>query len=218
VADLGQLNQGDVITMRVYKSLASNPLLEWANTYEFALFGTAPGYEDLNAFATAIVGAEALMHLSDVVYSRVVTSSWVADGEPYNPASFVVTEMGGLNGIRPQSSDPLPLSSCFQVKRNVSFGRSGRSLYRRVLQESDVEAPAGSQVIRNQDLPFYVTLVEAVQLAMFSAASLNGFQHVMAARYGNDPTIRVREVTGLQAVKPVSIKKTNNRYFDLRVA
>lgn len=215
MADLSNIQGGEILTLRIYKRLSTNPTIEWANTYEFVSVGQEQTEAQLRGLALQYAVEEALLHLEDVVYTRAVLSSWIPDGQPYNPNSFLVVDLAGVDGARAPGTDPLPLQMCFQVKRDVSFGRAGRSLYRRVLTEADVNAPAGSPVIRDQDVLFYTAAVEALWLAHSTAAASANMRQALVSNSGEPNNQYIREVNGLGAVRSVTVKKFNNRYYDL---
>lgn len=212
-------NEGDLFTCRIYKRLASRSDLLWANTYELRVTaaGAGRGADDART-AVEILGLfESTLHLSDVQFDRGVFSTFVQDGQPYDPDTFVSFSLTELTGNRTAAGDALPLQMCLLVRKQVRFGRAGRLLYRRVLAEADITAPSGD-----------ATLTEAITTGLnnllddpigdgdniFDALNTVGLDLVMAGVAGG--VTRIRGVNGLNAAGVVN-KPYNNRYFD-RVA
>jgi len=144
--------EGDLFVVRIIKSLTTNPDNKWANSYE--LMARAAGDEiDLLAVASAIEGFEAALHHDVVRFERVIISTWEADSVPYNPANFISVPRSYTGAVGPVT-DLLPLNECLSLARVPAHGRFGHLFYRGVLEEAEVGAPAGRQVL---------TDVEAIQ-------------------------------------------------------
>lgn len=205
---------GDVYTVRTYKRLAQNPAIVWANTYEFVNVSGNQGTAVFSDFAGALANAEAGIHLVTTNYDRVVISTWVPDGEPYNPSTFVAINASSLFGAKVAATPALSLENCLRVTRNVTTGRVGQGLYRNVLTEGEVHAPAGAAAITNPDFTSIGGAVGTMWNAIQTAANAYGFRAVMAAKYGASPAIVTRTITALSPSQRVAIKKLNNRYFD----
>lgn len=213
---LENLSPGEVLTVRVYKALVSRPDAVWANTYEFQVESgvtVSNGAAAANTLANALVSFEQKIHLSDVRFDRAVVSTFNEDGQPYNPATFVSVPIAGQNGLRVPGTEPLALQMCLLVRREVALGRVGRALYRRVLQESDVNAPSGTPSISDVALPSLGGLLDTAFFDLTNDIDGTGLSLVMASRVAPVGALVVRPVTAL-TVAGVSVKKFNNRYFD----
>lgn len=141
--------EDDLFTIRVTKSLSTNPSNQWANSYEF--IALAPGGEsELLDLGGQIVEFEAAIHLGVVVFQRLLMSTWEPDSVPYNPATFISTSLSatGANGA---TGDALALNQTFTVTRQAAFGRFGHLFYRGVLTEAGISAPAGFSVLEDRD-------------------------------------------------------------------
>lgn len=205
---------GEVYTLRFYKKLATNPAVVWANTYEIYNQAGGQSPEDIQTVLANISAAEKTLHLNSVVFDRAVASTWVPDGEPYNPASFITYPLSGAGSIVP-SSPALGLSNCLQVRRVVTYGRNGRSLYRGCLAEGQTIAPAGDPVLTSGAYASFADKVADLRLLIEDALFSLGYGWVMAARYGESPTINRRAIEDLILESRVTVKKLNNRYFDV---
>lgn len=206
---------GEVFTVRVYKNLSNRQDIVWSNTYEVqAIDASAEGIADANAVADIIVDWEQQFHLNDVQFNRAVFSTWVADGEPYNPASFITipydTRIGGASaGV----AERLPLQMCLFLRRTAQTGRAGRALYRRCLTEADVNSPSGDPVLTSEGRALLVDRVgtgvdNLAGRLVNSPASL-----VMSASTGISLVPISRQVTAME-VAGVAVRKYNNRYYD----
>ncbi len=135
------LNSFDLCTIRVYMSTL-NDFVTWANTHEYY----APNTLEYDGQVTAcdiIANAYADILLPDFKVKKVVLSTFVRDGQPYNPDSFVVFEYN-LQGRRTRSgSESLDLNVCLTMNRRTDSGRNGRFLLRGVLTEAMVRSVGG---------------------------------------------------------------------------
>lgn len=212
---------GEVFMVRVYKRLASNPAVVWANSYELSAdTPRSGGAEAGRDAAIAIANWEALFHQSQVEFDRAVFSSWVPDGTPYDPTTFAVRPISGLAGARSiGGTEPLPLQATLFLRRNVEFGRPGRALYRGVLFESDVTSPAGTPALTDPAREDLTTRVNSDLPPPFPSQKLGdflaslGLSLVLAGGQGPNPQ-HVRAVTSFTPAG-VSVRKFNNRYYDL---
>lgn len=135
------VNIDDLFIFRVTKSLATNPDRTWQNTYEFKAIG-AGSTGDLLDLGTAVVLFEQSMHMSQVVFERLLISTWVPDSHPYDPAAFIASSLTAV-GARGGLADLQPLTQCLTVTRQAGSGRFGHIFYRGYLLEDDSSAPAG---------------------------------------------------------------------------
>lgn len=134
-----------LFTLRIVKHLQSNPDRKWANTYEFRANNSGDPNE-LLALATQLVNFEAAIHFDQVVFDRVLISTWQPDSKPYDPTSFIVSTLTAT-GEALGAADTLPLNMCLSVARQSLTGRLGHVFYRGCLDEDDVNSPAGDPVL-----------------------------------------------------------------------
>lgn len=213
------VGNAEVFTVRIYKRLVGRQDLEWANSYELrATASNADGPGALNDAVAALVGWEKNIHLSDVEYDRAVVSTYVPDGQPYDPTAFLSVPIVSTNGSRSLGgSQALPLQMCLLIRKQVAYGRNGRNLYRRCLIETEVAAFSGDPVLEGAA---QAALQERVNDLVgdgdiFQTLGLAGFELVMASGVGVGVPTSVRKVSAL-VVAGVSIKPYNNRYYDRR--
>lgn len=193
---------GEVFTIRVVKAYSGS---KWANNYEVQVTGAGVTTATLKSAAATIAAAERQFHLNWVGFERYVISTYVPDGDPYNPLTFI-SEAIGQFGARNVSSENLSLSDCFMARFVAPTGRAGRRLYRGVLTEADVVFGVNGHTVLEGVRTFVVgalngminSLPEATQLCLASGKP--------------NPTI-VRPVISAQAGFESTTKKLNNRYF-----
>ena len=197
---------GEVFTLRIYKRYVG---FGWANTYE-----VQSNSEPLNSLTaieslvSAFAALEQSLHINGVVIDRAVFSTYVRDGEPYNPSSFTTIPLS-LNGQRSATSDVLPLEMSLFVRRNTATGRDGRLLYRGCLLEGDMTANAFRPQIGLGAVNEFQNVFGVWFNSTFPA---NQWTLVLASGPAN--AINVRPVLGFQVSERMVIKKLNNRYFD----
>lgn len=205
---------GDIVTVRIEKTMVSNPAISWVNNYK--LLGDAaggPSNENLRAAADALLNFERAIHVPAVQFRQYTISTIAEDSDPYDPFTFVTVPLEeGLVGQRSIASDLEPLQMCLYVKKVVTVGRQGKQLYRGVLQESDVSAAAGAPRLSS---PITMSTLVAGAIAdsglgsFLSADPDSAWYLVMTNKTGG----QIRPVSDLQAAG-VSIAKMNHRYFD----
>jgi hypothetical protein len=201
--------------IRIYKRHLSNQERFWTNTYEFRNSTTKTDVINYIATINAITEFERKLHVGTTLFNRAVVSTWVEDGQPYNPASFAVVELNELPGTRIAGGDQLPLNYVLNVKKSVEYGRSGRFQYRNVLQEQDVTSTSGTPQASNAS-----NLRTLIQDALattglgnyLAGGSLQG-EHVLSLVGGPLGTPQSRAVNGLD-YGSVGITKFNHKYFD----
>lgn len=203
---LDVINESEVLTVRVYKVFQQ---VAWANTYEVQalqeITNTATALEDL---ANKLVNLERPLHAGFVTFDRVVVSTWVPDGQPYNPLSFTSFPLQG-QGTRNVPTPLEPLTQCLYVRRNTILGRDGRLLYRGCLSAQWMSSGVPEQVISSSELSNIQSIINNWTT---SNPLLPSFRLVLARRVGN--SIEVRPVVSLVAMPKVVTKKFNNRYYD----
>jgi hypothetical protein len=201
---LAVITQGEVLTVRVYKQCLG---YLWANNYEVeATQDIANPSTALEFLAARIVELERGLHLSGVIIDRVTISTYVPDSQPYNPNTLAVFPFS-VPGTRTGPGSALALEMCLFVRRNVTFGRDGRLLYRGCLTDQQVSSSSLRAVL----LPTAVTFYQNVINSWRSIGLGNEFRFVMAS--GLPIPTDVRQVVNLQVSEKVVFKKFNNRYF-----
>jgi hypothetical protein len=199
---------GTYVTLRTYRKLSTNPSLLFANTYEFE--AQEPISEgSANFLISRWTSFELLMSLTDVQADRAILSTWIEDGEPYDPTSFITVPTVGV-GDRLAGGQALSLNNVLFLRRQTSFGQNGKLFLRRVLTEEDVLAPSGTLALANQ---------AALQAEVDDALSTSGagdylipgeaFLMVMKSAL-----LIQRPVTAL-IVAGARVMQYNNRYFDV---
>lgn len=217
VASVNLWSTGDVFSVRIYKYIAGRPDLKWANSYELRAVDedVAAGSAEVAAnVVRSLIDWEQRFHLSDVVFDRGVFSSYVPDGQPYNPASFLTVTDGTSRGAISAGSGGLGLQVCLLVRKDVLFGRTGRNLYRRALREVDVNAVGGDFALEPEAAGNISTLLNSgspESPSLLANLTAYGLQLVLAK--GAPSPDNVRSVLGF-TVAGVSVKAYNNRYFD----
>lgn len=197
---------GEAFMFRVLKHHVANPTLRWVNTYEVRN-RTATDPDDLITAAMAFATFEQALHFSFVEFEYVTISTWVPDGEPYNPDSFVSTPFGGV-GDRLPASEPLGLVNCWKTQKQVQSGRMGFQLYRGCLTESDVSAPAGISILSNPaNMNLILSSAVSTNINLFLGDATGIVQLVMES-LGSSRNVLAFNSTG------VTVKKLNNKYFN----
>jgi hypothetical protein len=201
---LAMIVQGDVLTVRSYKQYVG---YAWANNYEVeATQNISNPSTALEFLANRIALLERDLHLVGVVIDRVTISTYVPDSRPYNP-NTLATFPFSLPCARLAPSEVLPLELCLFVRRNTTFGRDGRILYRGCLMESDMTATAFRPLLTSAAVNTLQSVINNWQSIGLGAE----FRLVMASGFPNVTT--VRPVTNLQVSEKMVVKKYNNRYF-----
>lgn len=203
---LTSVSTGEVFTVRVYKVFN---LFRYANTYEIVAQAseTNSGEVFWRQVADRFASLESQMLLNFIQVDRIVISSYVPDGQPYNPNSFISLPYN-VYGQTPIVGDIVPANMCMVVRKNVTYGRDGRNFYRGTMNEVDLVGgfPEGtlSDNRRNniQNL-FNTWYTDFVNNTIFRICLASGVP---------TPT-NVRLVTDFVVERRVASKKVNNRYF-----
>lgn len=172
----------EVFTVRVYKNYSGQ---EWANTYELQAIGEVTK-ATLESAASTILAAEREFTFNFVNFDRVVVSTYVPDGTPYNPDNFF-TVIYDLQGLRISEAEPMPLYACMFARRVVAGGRPGKAFYRGCLNESDVSFSTKNHLISPGQQSFYSSKLNTM-LSSLPA----GVQFVLAS--GRPAPVLVRPV------------------------
>jgi hypothetical protein len=200
------VQSGEIFTVRTYKQFAG---FGWANTYEVqAAVEPVNSITAIESLAASFVALEQGLHLPGVVIDRVVVSTYIPDGQPYNPSSFTSIPFS-VPGQRGATGEPLPLELALFVRRNASTGRDGRLLYRGCLIEQDMAATGFRGLLTNSAITGFQTWIGGWFVTTFPQAQWN----LVLARGVPNPT-NIRQIVGLQVSEKIAVKKLNNRYFD----
>lgn len=204
------LDPGDAqgFIVRIYKYLATNPSLMWANSYELiSTSDLGPGAGD--NIVTALLNFEAAIHLDDVRFDRAVLSTYVADGEPYDPESFIVYPSSLEGEVSTVGKDPRSLNDCLFVRRVVASGRTGKIFYRRCLTDEDITSPAGSIQLADTS-PVWDTVATAFSTYLFDYTNGSEDFRLCLIALGQ----QVRNIAGFAAAG-ARVRQYNNRWFDV---
>jgi len=197
---------GEVFTVRVYKNYVG---YGWANTYEvMAVNEPTNSVAAVESVAFSLVNLEQQIHLQGVVIDRVVVSTYVPDGQPYEPTSFTTIPVSST-GLRSPGADVLPLEMSLFVRRNTTTGRDGRLLYRGCLTEADMSAAAFRPLIWQGAVNDFQNIFSS----WFNSNFPSNLWAVVMARGRPVPT-NIRTVVGFQVSEKMVVKKLRNRYYD----
>jgi hypothetical protein len=164
----------------------------------------------LNALKNAFVALERGLLGTPYVLDRVIISTYVPDGVPYNPYTFVSFPVNLFGVYNTLSNLILPLQLCTVIKRSVAFGRQGTLLFRGIVNSNDSDTTGGGTVIRGTRLNAITTALNT----FLNAVRQQGFDLVMARGQDSVEVGTLRRVTGFEVKPNMTYKKLNNRYFD----
>ena len=203
---LQSVSQNEVFTVRVYKLYNQ---YRWANTYEIvALQDQADTGEVFwRQLADRFVALELSILFQPFQVDRVVISSYVPDGTPYNPTSFISLPYSTF-GNRPADTEILPAQICMVVRKNVTYGRDGRNFYRGTVNEANMESGFPEARLNLQHL----NAMQSIFSNWYTSFINNTIFRVCLASGVPNPT-NVRVVTNFVVEPRVTAKKSNNRYF-----
>jgi len=209
---------GELFTLRVFKETDVSPTQVWSNAWEVQAQG-ATSLADLNEFAAAVVAFERGMSQDTVRFNRYVLSTWVPDGEPYDPETFTSQPLEGLGTVSsPPDAETLPLNVVLFVKREVATGRYGKLFLRRALDETEVSGRYGDWRIDPSALAVIetrvTTLLASSGLGDYLAGGETGLRLVMAAVPSGGGAVVTRAVTDLTPAGCRTVR-WNNRYYDV---
>lgn len=200
------LNSGDTASVKVIMS-ANNGSIRWANTHEYLANQQIDPADQLQA-ATQIANAYRNILLPPYRVERVVISSWVPDGRPYNPDTFNVFPFN-LAGDRTRSgSEPVDLTICLSYTRVPTGGRQGRMLLRGILTEEMLVWQAGrynfAEPAGLDGVDFRAAEQQLVGLTSLLAGGLSMVMQSQSFLRGVSRIIR----------GSIVFKKLNNKYFN----
>ena len=199
---INSIAQDEVFTVRIYKRLEGQ---EWANSYEVqAAVASSDPTIMIGNLQNWLIGLERSIHLTDVFFDRITISTYQPDSQPYDPTRFVSLPIF-QQGQRARSGDALTLAICLFVRREVRFGRSGKLLYRGVLQEGDVAGYRSGLLTAS---------INSLQNTINTAWSARPASWRLVMASGAPTPTDVREVVNLGVSALTVVKKLDNRYFD----
>jgi hypothetical protein len=199
---INSIAQDEVFTVRIYKRLEGQ---EWANSYEVqAAVASSDPTIMIGNLQNWLIGLERSIHLTDVFFDRITVSTYQPDSQPYDPTRFVSLPIF-QQGQRARSGDALTLAICLFVRREVRFGRSGKLLYRGVLQEGDVAGYRSGLLTAS---------INSLQNTINTAWSARPASWRLVMASGAPTPTDVREVVNLGVSALTVVKKLDNRYFD----
>ena len=213
MATLSNPLAGDTYSLRIYKRLIANPMIEWANTYEIRNTVGGQSVDEFSSLVDLFVNNEAAIHKNVVGYTRAVLSTWVEDGQPYNPNTFYSKDVSSVSGALGAGTEIASLHNCLQVNRDVEFGRNGRALFRGIIEEGMINSDSGSPRLTETAFNLTRLSVEAFYSSLQVGMPLLGFTQVMVAK-NSLGIFNSRDITGFTLNRRVVVKKFNNRYFD----
>ena len=134
-----------VVTVSIYKSYGGRSATgQWVNRYNVNVPDLTDSIPDV---VNKLVAFEKAMHRTDVNFMRCTVSLNNNHGHSGNNADFFTSELTGT-GADNRAGDTSPLDVCMVVKLSCASGRSGRSLYRGCLLNSDYDnGPGGRPVL-----------------------------------------------------------------------
>jgi hypothetical protein len=203
---LQSVSTNEVFTVRVYKLYNQ---YRWANTYEIVAVSDQQntGETFWRQLADRFASLESSILFQPIQVDRIVISSYVPDGTPYNPTSFISLPYS-IFGTRPADVEILPAEICMVVRKNVVYGRDGRNFYRGTINESNMVSGFPSATLNTQHL----NAMQNIFSNWYTSFVNNTIFRVCLASGVPQPT-DVRIVTNFVVEPRVTSKKSNNRYF-----
>lgn len=203
---ISAIQEGEVLTIRVYKSYYG---WAWANTYEARAKGTyVNSTQAVEQLAASFVSLEVPIHIEGVMIDRLVVSTYVPDGRPYDPETFITVPYS-ISGTRQPPAEVLPLELALFVRRDTVTGRDGRLLYRGCLTEADMSAGAFRPALTSPAQNFFQNIFSTWFSSTFPSSA---WDLVLAS--GRSEVNNVRPVRNLIVSNKITVKKLNNRYYD----
>jgi hypothetical protein len=204
---LQSVTTGEVFTVRVYKLFNQ---FRYANTYEIVAKTDANSTSEAywKNVADRFVHLEKNFHLSFIQIDRVVISSYVPDGTPYNPTSFISIPYNTYGELNISGSDIVPANLCLVVRKNVVFGRDGRNFYRGVMTETQLVGGFPEATVSDA----YRNAIQQ-HFNDWHTIFLNSTNFNICLASGKPNPTNVRIVTNFVVERRVTSKKVNNRYF-----
>lgn len=199
---------GTIYTLRTYKKLKTSPLAVWSNFYEFV--GMAESEEStIDELLDKMLSYERSFHLDSVEFDRFVFSTWVEDGEPYDPESFVTKPMVGDGARTHPTNIPEPLTTTLFIRRQTGFGQNGKILYRRCVYREEKTSPSGTPALSGSEVQTAFNLGKEFIEQELGLAAGAVYRLCMFATGQPMRTVNNLIVAGLRNTQ------FNNRYFDV---
>lgn len=205
-----QLSPEDIFSVRIFKHLATNPLMKWSNTYEFRATMDV-GVSVCDSAIQAVTQFERAIATSAAVFDYAIASTGVRDSQPYNGDEFYRTQLN-MVGARPANVDqPVPQEICLRIAFGAVSGRTGFRLYRASLFPAEVKNSAGQYNFN--DRTAITGIVNNAISTSFLADWMLGGENGAVLVLAND--INVREISNI-GLAGITIKKLNNKWFNRR--
>jgi len=203
---LQSVSANEVFTVRVYKLFNQ---YRWANTYEIVAVADQGNTGEVfwRQLADRFTTLEASILFNIIQVDRVVISSYVPDGQPYRPTSFISFPYA-IFGNRPSDVEILPAEICMIVRKNVTYGRDGRNFYRGTINEQNLASNFPEARLNTAHLNAIQTIFDN----WYTSFVNNTIFRLCLASGVPQPT-DVRIVTNFVVEPRVTSKKSNNRYF-----
>lgn len=203
-----EVNEGEIVSVRVIQS-ANNGTIKWANTHEYRALARN-NFFDAQTLALELAEVHKAFLLPAYKVERVVVSTWVPDGVPYNPDTFASFSFG-MQGSRTRAgSEPTDLTVCLLLDRRVQGGRNGRILLRGCLTEEMLTAVGGRynfQQPSSLDGVDFNAAMGRLLSAIYVPTNNAVWGMVMHSELGTRPIDAF--------VNPrITFKKLRNKYFD----
>jgi hypothetical protein len=213
MAGLNTIEQNEVLTVRTYK-IVPNANIAWANTYEIMATETITDPDEvaneLQTLKTIFTNCERGLLNAAYILDRIVISTYVPDGQPYNPYTFSSFSVN-LPGEYVTPGNPLlPLQFCTLVKRVVPFGRQGNILYRGIVAANNANVTSAGTIIDSSRVSQITNVLQEFK----NALTTNGWRLVMVTGRETVDYSTLRIVLDLNVKSDMRFKKLNNRYFD----
>lgn len=208
-------------SFRAYMNYDVRPSDDWTFNCEYQVDGTidSGAVEDVaNGIKIGLQG----MLLDNVIVDRVVASTWVPDGMPYDPSTLRVFPMGVFGLVEFPLGDPVDDDLALFIRKAVSTGRSGKIMLRGTMTTLNITTDSGSWVLTGgavsafaaRVLAFSNDLLNAPGFALIGAAftgwtypaTAEGVKQIPIKNYASTPT--VREVSELSLVGPIERQDT----------
>lgn len=203
-----------MVTMKMHYHYDVRPNDTFVTELEFDI-DTGPTGIEAEEAAMAWAAEMTDVFLNTVFIDRVVISTWVKDGDPYDPSTLRVVPIGIFGSVGFTFTTAVDDDIVLFVRKNVNSGRSGKIQLRGCLVMSDLSVSAGSWVLDTLTRTGLTTafddlydelssqshipvLIGAATLGWQYPATAEGVKQIPVKLVSNTPT--VRNITGFTVV------------------